>query len=112
MFVKYSGALGHITPRGHDDNKPIRNAGMFKITANLYGHGHTWNRAVEVQSVWSPRKGRLRIVDRCQRPNPPKATASTHCVVGSNVQNRFNRSIIAASLDYWTPGKAQLASDN
>lgn len=83
-----SGSSGQTLPMGHNVREPIKNAGKFETTANLKGHGHTWKRAVECQRVSPPKKMRLRIPDRCQRPIPPKPAANPHWATGKRRRNR------------------------
>jgi hypothetical protein len=98
-FATYSGSLGHTTPSGHDGTKPKRNAERLQMTANFYGHGHTWKRAVVFHIVWpSKNQGRLRIACRCQRPIPPRSAASPNCGTGKSIENRIPRAILRGSL--------------
>jgi hypothetical protein len=48
---------------------------MFTITANLEGHGQTWNDAEEFHKVEFPKNGRLKMELRIQSPQPPKNMA-------------------------------------
>jgi hypothetical protein len=97
-----SGTSGQAVPMGHNVRQPTMNAGKFDTTANLYGHGHTWKRAVECQRVCPSKKGRLRIADLCQRPKPPKSTANPHWASGKRMRNRlpFDISLFAPTIGH------------
>lgn len=80
-----SGRLGHRLSMGQERSPPARTAGMFRIVANLNGHGQTWNLAVE----FHPNHELLRIAFRNQSPQPPKTIARAVCEIGRIPRNWF-----------------------